>query len=75
MAGLSCYCFLQQESPSAEMVMLERLFLQSERLSLGEDRRRARRDPGIKAQDSFVCLFLTSFFSLRCSCNSIKQGS
>ncbi|XP_067312296.1 BRD4-interacting chromatin-remodeling complex-associated protein-like [Pseudorasbora parva] len=34
-----------QESPSAEMVMLERLFLQSERLSLGEDRRRARRDP------------------------------
>ncbi|XP_051724396.1 BRD4-interacting chromatin-remodeling complex-associated protein isoform X2 [Ctenopharyngodon idella] len=39
----------QQESPSAEMVMLERLFLQSERLSLGEDRRRARRDP-----DSFL---------------------
>ncbi|KAK7142877.1 hypothetical protein R3I94_012278 [Phoxinus phoxinus] len=35
----------QQESPSAEMVMLERLFLQSERLSLGEDKRRARRDP------------------------------
>ncbi|KAM6961336.1 BRD4-interacting chromatin-remodeling complex-associated protein [Aplochiton taeniatus] len=35
----------QQESPSAEMVMLERLFLQAERLSLGEDRRRARRDP------------------------------
>ncbi|XP_052000927.1 BRD4-interacting chromatin-remodeling complex-associated protein-like [Xyrauchen texanus] len=35
----------QQESPSAEMVMLERLFLQSERLLLGEDRRRARRDP------------------------------
>ncbi|XP_067223673.1 BRD4-interacting chromatin-remodeling complex-associated protein isoform X3 [Chanodichthys erythropterus] len=34
-----------QESPSAEMVMLERLFLQSERLSLGEERRRARRDP------------------------------
>lgn len=56
MAGLSCYCFLQQDSPSAEMVMLERLFLQSERLSLGEDKRRARRDPGIKAQYSFVCL-------------------
>ncbi|XP_051579130.1 BRD4-interacting chromatin-remodeling complex-associated protein isoform X2 [Myxocyprinus asiaticus] len=35
----------QQESPSAEMVMLERLFLQSERLLLGEDRRKARRDP------------------------------
>ncbi|XP_056333165.1 BRD4-interacting chromatin-remodeling complex-associated protein [Danio aesculapii] len=35
----------QQESPSAEMVMLERLFLQSERLSLVEDKRRARRDP------------------------------
>ncbi|XP_054651696.1 BRD4-interacting chromatin-remodeling complex-associated protein isoform X2 [Dunckerocampus dactyliophorus] len=34
-----------QESPSAEMVMLERLFLQAERFSLGEDRRRARRDP------------------------------
>ncbi|XP_050989181.1 BRD4-interacting chromatin-remodeling complex-associated protein isoform X3 [Labeo rohita] len=34
-----------QESPSAEMVMLERLFLQSERVSLAEDRRRARRDP------------------------------
>ncbi|GAA6109484.1 BRD4-interacting chromatin-remodeling complex-associated protein [Tachysurus ichikawai] len=35
----------QQESPSAEMVMLERLFLQSERLLLGEERRRARGDP------------------------------
>ncbi|XP_059376872.1 BRD4-interacting chromatin-remodeling complex-associated protein-like isoform X2 [Carassius carassius] len=35
----------QQESPSAEMVMLERLFLQSERLSLMEDRRKTRRDP------------------------------
>ncbi|XP_037097052.1 BRD4-interacting chromatin-remodeling complex-associated protein isoform X2 [Syngnathus acus] len=34
-----------QESPSAEMVMLERLFLQAERFSLGEDRRRAHRDP------------------------------
>lgn len=38
--------FLQQESPSAEMVMLERLFLQAERYTLAEDRRRARRDPG-----------------------------
>lgn len=37
---------MQQESPSAEMVMLERLFLQSERLLLGEERRRARGDPG-----------------------------
>ncbi|XP_034015828.1 BRD4-interacting chromatin-remodeling complex-associated protein isoform X2 [Thalassophryne amazonica] len=35
----------QQESPSAEMVMLERLFLQAERYTLAEDRRRARRDP------------------------------
>ncbi|CAL8283893.1 unnamed protein product [Lota lota] len=35
----------QQDSPSAEMVMLERLFLQAERFALGEDRRRARRDP------------------------------
>ncbi|KAL2099299.1 hypothetical protein ACEWY4_005779 [Coilia grayii] len=35
----------QQESPSAEMVMLERLFLQSERFALGEERRKARRDP------------------------------
>nr|XP_019966473.1 PREDICTED: glioma tumor suppressor candidate region gene 1 protein-like [Paralichthys olivaceus] len=35
----------QQESPSAEMVMLERLFLQAERFALAEDRRRARRDP------------------------------
>ncbi|XP_066542103.1 BRD4-interacting chromatin-remodeling complex-associated protein [Hoplias malabaricus] len=35
----------QQESPSAEMVMLERLFLQSERFLLGEERRRARGDP------------------------------
>ncbi|XP_007253867.3 BRD4-interacting chromatin-remodeling complex-associated protein isoform X1 [Astyanax mexicanus] len=35
----------QQESPSAEMVMLERLFLQSERFSLGEERRKARGDP------------------------------
>ncbi|KAK6304894.1 hypothetical protein J4Q44_G00254800 [Coregonus suidteri] len=34
-----------QVIPSAEMVMLDRLFLQSERFSLGEDRRRARRDP------------------------------
>lgn len=36
----------QQESPSAEMVMLERLFLQAERCALAEDRRRVRRDPG-----------------------------
>ncbi|KAM8834230.1 BRD4-interacting chromatin-remodeling complex-associated protein [Synchiropus picturatus] len=35
----------QQESPSAEMVMLDRLFLQAERCALVEDRRRARRDP------------------------------
>ncbi|KAM9777763.1 BRD4-interacting chromatin-remodeling complex-associated protein [Neosynchiropus ocellatus] len=35
----------QQESPSAEMVMLDRLFLQAERCVLVEDRRRARRDP------------------------------
>ncbi|XP_077476994.1 BRD4-interacting chromatin-remodeling complex-associated protein [Stigmatopora argus] len=34
-----------QESPSAEMVMLERLFLQAERSSFGEDRRRAQGDP------------------------------
>ncbi|XP_075904836.1 BRD4-interacting chromatin-remodeling complex-associated protein isoform X2 [Nelusetta ayraudi] len=34
-----------QESPSAEMVMLERLFLQAERHALAEDRRRVRRDP------------------------------
>ncbi|XP_057716080.1 BRD4-interacting chromatin-remodeling complex-associated protein isoform X2 [Corythoichthys intestinalis] len=33
------------ESPSAEMVMLERLFLQAERFSFGEDRRRAQGDP------------------------------
>ncbi len=59
MAGLSCHCFLQQESPSAEMVMLERLFLQSERVSLAEDRRKTRRDPGNKAQEFGVPLFLT----------------
>ncbi len=47
------------------MVMLERLFLQSERVSLAEDRRKTRRDPGNKAQDYFVCLS----FSL------VKQGS
>ncbi|KAM4540834.1 BRD4-interacting chromatin-remodeling complex-associated protein isoform 3-T4 [Fundulus diaphanus] len=35
----------QQESPSAEMVMLERLFLQAERYALAEERRRARKDP------------------------------
>ncbi|TNM96039.1 hypothetical protein fugu_017122, partial [Takifugu bimaculatus] len=35
----------QQESPSAEMVMLERLFLQAERCALVEDRRRVHRDP------------------------------
>ncbi|XP_042565700.1 BRD4-interacting chromatin-remodeling complex-associated protein-like isoform X2 [Clupea harengus] len=40
----------QQESPSAEMVMLERLFLQSERFALGEERRKARRDPGDSLQ-------------------------
>uniref|UniRef100_A0A3B4ZNL8 Si:ch211-168d23.3 n=1 Tax=Stegastes partitus TaxID=144197 RepID=A0A3B4ZNL8_9TELE len=39
------YRQLLQESPSAEMVMLERLFLQAERYALAEDRRRARRDP------------------------------
>ncbi|KAJ8289639.1 hypothetical protein GJAV_G00003610, partial [Gymnothorax javanicus] len=35
----------QQVSPSAEMVMLERLFLQAERGLLGEERRKARLDP------------------------------
>ncbi|XP_040925260.1 BRD4-interacting chromatin-remodeling complex-associated protein [Betta splendens] len=48
----------QQESPSAEMVMLERLFLQAERFSLAEDRRRARRDP-----ESFVMALATSVSS------------
>ncbi|XP_039993641.1 BRD4-interacting chromatin-remodeling complex-associated protein [Xiphias gladius] len=45
----------QQESPSAEMVMLERLFLQAERYALAEDRRRARRDP-----ESFMMALATS---------------
>ncbi|XP_061843613.2 BRD4-interacting chromatin-remodeling complex-associated protein [Nerophis lumbriciformis] len=48
----------QQESPSAEMVMLERLFLQAERFSLGEDRRRARKDP-----ESFMMSLAASAFS------------
>ncbi|KAJ7988779.1 hypothetical protein DPEC_G00312750 [Dallia pectoralis] len=34
-----------QVMPSAEMVMLDRLFLQSERFSLAEDRKMAHRDP------------------------------
>uniref|UniRef100_A0A3Q2D4V8 Si:ch211-168d23.3 n=1 Tax=Cyprinodon variegatus TaxID=28743 RepID=A0A3Q2D4V8_CYPVA len=41
------YRQLLQESPSAEMVMLERLFLQAERYALAEERRRARKDPGL----------------------------
>ncbi|TDG99154.1 hypothetical protein EPR50_G00208430 [Perca flavescens] len=45
----------QQESPSAEMVMLERLFLQAERCALAEDRRRVRRDP-----ESFMAALATS---------------
>ncbi|XP_044023443.1 BRD4-interacting chromatin-remodeling complex-associated protein isoform X2 [Siniperca chuatsi] len=45
----------QQESPSAEMVMLERLFLQAERCALVEDRRRVRRDP-----ESFMMALATS---------------
>ncbi|XP_030643237.1 BRD4-interacting chromatin-remodeling complex-associated protein [Chanos chanos] len=48
----------QQVSPSAEMVMLERLFLQSERLALGEERRKARRDPA-----SFLMSLRKSTFS------------
>ncbi|KAG7510207.1 hypothetical protein JOB18_016079 [Solea senegalensis] len=48
----------QQESPSAEMVMLERLFLQAERYALVEDRRRARRDP-----ESFMTALATSVSS------------
>ncbi|XP_068573705.1 BRD4-interacting chromatin-remodeling complex-associated protein isoform X2 [Cebidichthys violaceus] len=44
-----------QESPSAEMVMLERLFLQAERCALAEDRRRVRRDP-----ESFMTALATS---------------
>lgn len=40
------FVFVQQESPSAEMVMLERLFLQAERHTLAEDKRMVRRDPG-----------------------------
>ncbi|XP_041123262.1 BRD4-interacting chromatin-remodeling complex-associated protein isoform X2 [Polyodon spathula] len=35
----------RQVSPSAEMVMLERLFLQDERSGLGEERSRAKLDP------------------------------
>ncbi|XP_026163563.1 BRD4-interacting chromatin-remodeling complex-associated protein [Mastacembelus armatus] len=50
----------QQESPSAEMVMLERLFLQAERYALAEDRRRARRDP-----ESFTMALATSASSPR----------
>ncbi|XP_072314084.1 BRD4-interacting chromatin-remodeling complex-associated protein [Eucyclogobius newberryi] len=34
-----------QDIPSAEMVMLERLFLQAERFTLAEDRRRTHREP------------------------------
>uniref|UniRef100_A0A096M2V6 Si:ch211-168d23.3 n=1 Tax=Poecilia formosa TaxID=48698 RepID=A0A096M2V6_POEFO len=45
----------QQESPSAEMVMLERLFLQAERYTLAEDRRRARKDP-----ETFMTSLVTS---------------
>uniref|UniRef100_UPI0037E72CE4 BRD4-interacting chromatin-remodeling complex-associated protein n=1 Tax=Semicossyphus pulcher TaxID=241346 RepID=UPI0037E72CE4 len=48
----------QQESPSAEMVMLERLFLQAERSALVEDRRRVRRDP-----ESFMMALASSAFS------------
>uniref|UniRef100_W5N773 Si:ch211-168d23.3 n=1 Tax=Lepisosteus oculatus TaxID=7918 RepID=W5N773_LEPOC len=36
----------QQVSPSAEMVMLERLFLQDERAALSEEKRIAKLDPG-----------------------------
>ncbi|KAI9537755.1 hypothetical protein NQZ68_022417 [Dissostichus eleginoides] len=49
----------QQESPSAEMVMLERLFLQAERCALVEDRRRVRRDP-----ESFLSAMTPSSSSL-----------
>ncbi|KAM3594169.1 uncharacterized protein V6R79_003539 [Siganus canaliculatus] len=45
----------QQDSPPAEMVMLERLFLQAERCALAEDRRRVRRDP-----ESFMMALATS---------------
>ncbi|XP_054913009.1 BRD4-interacting chromatin-remodeling complex-associated protein [Poeciliopsis prolifica] len=45
----------QQESPSAEMVMLERLFLQAERFTLAEERRRARKDP-----ETFMTSLVTS---------------
>ncbi|XP_034088147.1 BRD4-interacting chromatin-remodeling complex-associated protein isoform X2 [Gymnodraco acuticeps] len=48
-----------QESPSAEMVMLERLFLQAERCALVEDRRRVRRDP-----ESFLSAMTPSSSSL-----------
>ncbi|XP_027857093.1 BRD4-interacting chromatin-remodeling complex-associated protein isoform X3 [Xiphophorus couchianus] len=44
-----------QESPSAEMVMLERLFLQAERYTLAEERRRARKDP-----ETFMTSLVTS---------------
>ncbi|XP_076002744.1 BRD4-interacting chromatin-remodeling complex-associated protein [Genypterus blacodes] len=50
----------QQESPSAEMVMLERLFLQAERFALAEDRRKARRDP-----ESFMMALAASASSPR----------
>ncbi|MBN3312632.1 BICRA protein, partial [Atractosteus spatula] len=38
----------QQVSPSAEMVMLERLFLQDERAALSEEKRIAKLDPGTR---------------------------
>ncbi|KAF7652074.1 hypothetical protein LDENG_00101730 [Lucifuga dentata] len=58
-----------QESPSAEMVMLERLFLQAERFALAEDRRRARRDP-----ESFMMALATSASSPR-DAHSSKPAS
>ncbi|KAM7376305.1 hypothetical protein PAMP_006047 [Pampus punctatissimus] len=60
----------QQESPSAEMVMLERLFLQAERYALAEDRRRARRDP-----ESFIMALATSASSPDGASSSGPSGS
>ncbi|KAG5265964.1 hypothetical protein AALO_G00248340 [Alosa alosa] len=60
----------QQDSPSAEMVMLERLFLQSERFALGEERRKARRDP-----ESFLMSLRKSSPHNKASSTPVSRGA
>lgn len=45
--GILCVCYLEQRlGPSAEMVMIDRMFIQEEKVALSQDRVLAKEKPG-----------------------------